>query len=220
MEQDRVICQMKELAARCHAKRLCLFGSRARGDHRPGSDYDFALWGVPGDMRMKLLAEVDELPSLMKVDVVLISDATDPALLERIQKEGVLLMDKFESKCANYRQALERLREGLARYDQAPGDIVRDGVIQRFEFTCELAWKTVREYLIDQGYEELNSPKAVMRQALSDGLISDGEGWLALLTDRNRTSHIYDEATAEEIFGRVREVYMALMETLLEKMEK
>ena len=74
--------------------------------------------------------------------------------------------------------------------------------------------------MIDQGYEELNSPKAVMRQALSDGLISDGEGWLALLTDRNRTSHIYDEATAEEIFGRVREVYIALMETLLEKMEK
>lgn len=220
MERNSVIRQMTELAAGCHAKRLCLFGSRARGDHRPGSDYDFALWGVPKGERVKLLAAADELPVLVKLDLVFVSDTTAPALLESIQKDGIVLMDKFEGKFSNFRQALARLKEGVARYGRDPGDIVRDGVIQRFEFTCELAWKTAREYLLNQGYTDLNSPKAVMRQALEDGLISDGEGWMALLTDRNRTSHIYDEAVSKEIYERIQGTYAALFEALLEKLEQ
>lgn len=218
IETDQIILRMKELAIRFQAARLCLFGSRARGDARPGSDYDFALWGVPLNMQTKLLAAVDELPSLIKVDLVFISSSTPPALLASIQKDGIILMDKFEHKYANYKLALARLREGLAQYRQTPGDIVRDGVIQRFEFTCELAWKTTREYLLEQGHIELNSPKAVMRQALEDGLLSDGEGWAALLTDRNRTSHIYDEAAADEIFQRIQGAYLALLEALAEKL--
>ena len=60
---DRLIEEMKNLAGTYHAKRLSLFGSRARGDHRPDSDYDFALWGVPADCQSRLLSAADELPA-------------------------------------------------------------------------------------------------------------------------------------------------------------
>ena len=219
IETDKIIAQMKELAAQYQAKRLYLFGSRARGDCRPGSDYDFALWGVPIEKQIKLQAAVEEMPCLYKLDLVFVSDRTASALLANIQKDGIVLMDKFESKYSSYKQALMRLRDGLAQYAQTPIEIVRDGVIQRFEFTCELALKTAREYLLDQGYTDINSPKAVMRQAMADGLVEDGDGWIDLLTDRNLTSHIYDEAVASEILERVQTKYVDLLTALLDKME-
>ena len=72
-------------------------------------------------------------------------------------------------------------------------------MIQRFEFCTELAWKTLREYLLDQGYTEINSPRATLKQAFAEGIITD-EAWLTMLADRNMTSHVYDDATAAENF--------------------
>ena len=130
-------------------------------------------------------------------------------------------MDKFDTKLENFHRALLRLQEGLAGYDEAQDkQLARDGIIQRFEFTCELAWKTVREWLLDQGHVELNSPKSVMRQAFADGLVSDNDSWISLLNDRNRTSHIYDENTAEQIFQRIRQQYASLFEELFSKMSQ
>ena len=81
LETDQVVQQMKQLAARYHAKRLSLFGSRARGDAGPGSDYDFALWGVPKDLRVSLRAGAEDIPSLLKLDLVFISDTVTPEFL-------------------------------------------------------------------------------------------------------------------------------------------
>ena len=216
---DRLTEEMKQLAARCGAQRLCLFGSRARGDFRPDSDYDFALWGVPSACQPQLMDAVDELPSLYKIDVVFVDAHTSQALLDRIKKEGIVLMDKFTTKLENFQNALLRLKEGIAGYEAASDQkLARDGIIQRFEFTCELAWKTAREWLLEQGHVELNSPKAVMRQAFADGLVSDSDGWIGLLNDRNMTSHIYDENTADQIFQRIRTCHLPLFEGLLEKL--
>lgn len=216
---DRLIEEMKKQAERYCAQRLCLFGSRARGDFRPDSDYDFALWGVPAAHQPQLMNAVDELPSLYKIDVVFVDAHTSPALLDHIKKDGVILMDKFTIKRENFEHALLRLKEGLAGYETASDQqLARDGIIQRFEFTCELAWKTAREWLLDQGHVDLNSPKAVMRQAFADGLVSDSDGWIGLLNDRNLTSHIYDENTADQIFQRIKTCHLPLFEGLLEKL--
>ena len=216
---DRLIEEMKAVAERYHAQRLCLFGSRARGDFRPDSDYDFALWGVPAACQPQLLNAVDDLPSLHKIDVVFVDEHTSQALLDNVRKDGVILMDKFTIKRENFESALLRLKEGLAGYEGASDpQLARDGIIQRFEFTCELAWKTARESLLEQGHVELNSPKAVMRQAFADGLVSDSDGWIGLLNDRNMTSHIYDENTADQIFQRIRTCHLPLFEGLLEKL--
>ena len=129
------------------------------------------------------------------------------------------MMNKFSEKYRQLVDAVARLREALSDYDKTALESVRDGVIQRFEFCTELAWKTMREYLIDQGYTELNSPKATIRQAFAFGLISDESGWLSLLEDRNLTSHIYNEATATEIFGHISQKYLALFDAAITYMK-
>ena len=93
---DRLIEEMKAVAERYHAQRLCLFGSRARGDFRPDSDYDFALWGVPAACQPQLLDAVDDLPSLHKIDVVFVHGHTSPALLDNVKKDGVILMEVYD----------------------------------------------------------------------------------------------------------------------------
>lgn len=137
---------MKALAEHYCARRLYLFGSRARGDFRAHSNYDFALWGVPTAAQAQLMDAVDDLPSLYKIDVVFVDDRTSWALLDNVTKDEVILVDKFMIKRENFQNALLRLKEGNAGYATASDQkLARDGIIQRFEFTCELAWKTTRE---------------------------------------------------------------------------
>ena len=123
-------------------------------------------------------------------------------------------------KCENFCRAVVRLSEALAEYAGTPGStVIRDGVIQRFEFTCELAWKTTREFLLDQGFTELNSPKSTMRKAFSYGLIDDEQAWIALLNARNQTSHIYDDATAQEIYSQIESEFVSLFDKLIEQLK-
>lgn len=201
-----------------HADRVVLFGSRARGDNRPRSDIDLAVYGVPLSDLPAFRAQLDELPTLLEFDLVFVTEQTDPKLLANIERDGVILMDKLQEKYGKLIQASQRLDEAMADYDRVHLDSVRDGVIQRFEFCAELAWKTLREYLLDQGYAEINSPKAVLKQAFSDGFLDHEEGWLHLLDARNQTSHIYDEATATTVFESIRTTYSPLIKDLIQKL--
>lgn len=200
-------------------EKVILFGSRARGDCRETSDIDLAVFTSGKLFKNKLLftEQMDRLDTLLKVDLVFVSDTTDMALLKNILKDGKVIMEK-ESKLANYQKAVSRLREAVSIFQKEPDDLKRDGLIQRFEFCCELAWKTCREHLIGLGYEEINGPKPVMREAFANRLIDDERIWIELLNDRNRTSHIYDEETAVEIGGNIIEKYLEAFEKLLEKL--
>ena len=185
--------QLATLARRYGAKRLVLFGSRARGDNRPNSDIDLAVYGMPEDNRAEFWMHCEELPTLLKFDIVHIQDGMEPVFLANIERDGVELMDN---------------------YKKFPLDSVRDGTIQRFEFCTELAWKTMREYLLDQGYTNINSPKEVIKQAFAFGMIDDQKAWVELLNDRNFTSHVYDEATAAAIFARIEGQYLPLFDSV------
>lgn len=200
------------------AAKVVLYGSRARGDHRERSDIDLAVYGVSTEKQPLFREALEQLPTLLDFDVVFVSPHTDAALLANIQKDGVTLMRKFEEKYGKFSEAVKRLEEAIQDYGKTPISTVRDGVIQRFEFCTELAWKATREYLIEQGYTELNSPKAVMRQAYADGLITDETVWLQLLDARNLTSHIYDEQTAGSIFEDICKKYLAQFHGLLRKL--
>ncbi len=97
-------------------------------------------------------------------------------------------------KLSNFYNALQRLKEGVIEFKQDDAsDVVRDGVIQRFEFTYELAWKTTKEYLEDIGIVDNNSPKTVFKEAFAQKLIVDEKNWLLMISDRNKTSHVYKE---------------------------
>ena len=83
--------QLRELAAQCGVSQLKLFGSRARGDHRERSDVDLAVWGLEGLAAGRLRLALEDLPTLLEFDLVCVDADTDPALLERIKEEGVML---------------------------------------------------------------------------------------------------------------------------------
>ena len=206
------------IGRRFRAERVVLFGSRARGDNRSRSDIDIAVFGASPDDLPAFREQLDELPTLLEFDLVFVTEQTDPKLVANIERDGVILMGKMQEKYEKLVQAVQRLDEAIADYDQMGLDSIRDGVIQRFEFCAELAWKTLREYLLDQGYTEINSPKSVMKQAFADGILDHEEGWLHLLDARNETSHIYDEVTATTVFGDIRTVYDPLLKNLIQKL--
>ena len=128
-------------------------------------------------------------------------------------------MDKFICKLENYKKAVLRLEEGINEAEENKSMTLRDGVIQRFEFTTELAWKSTREYLLSEGETDINSPKPVMRAALRTDLITDEQGWIKILDDRNMTSHIYDEEEVQAIFERIRTKHIVLFKELLDILE-
>lgn len=211
--------QLTELAAAHKAKRLVLFGSRARGDHHENSDIDLAVYGMPAEQQAAFSFALEDLPTLLKFDIVHITAQTSPELLHNIEKDGVLLMEKLSVKYTNLKNAYQRLLEAIKEYNVTHSEIVRDGVIQRFEFTCELAWKTVREFLLDQGFVDINSPKAVMKQAFAYGMIRNEQAWIQLLNDRNLTAHIYDSNTAAEIYQRIVDSHVNSFAQLLIELE-
>lgn len=100
----------------------------------------------------------------------------------------------------NYRNALARLREALAIEDRSP--IVMDGTLQRFEFTFELAWKTMKRFLEAEGAQP-GTPRDVLRRASEAGWIDDEAVWLQMLKDRNTASHVYSQQQAAEIVARL-----------------
>ena len=201
------------------ADKVVLFGSRARGDNRERSDIDIAVYGLPDENRALFRSEIEELPTLLDFDIVFVTPDTDKALLKNIEKDGVILMSKREEKYEKFVSAVSRLEEAVSDFGQVKLNSVRDGAIQRFEFCTELAWKTVREYIIEQGYTDINSPKSVMKTAFSDGLLDSEQGWLDILESRNITSHVYDEKTAEKIFESIKNTYINLFKDLIVKLK-
>ncbi|MBQ9228867.1 MAG: nucleotidyltransferase substrate binding protein [Eubacterium sp.] len=198
-------------------RKLVLFGSRARGDDNKESDYDIAVFGAVEQDQLLFKNAVDELPTLHKIDLVFVDEKTmNTPLYDSIQKEGKIIMSKFGQKLDNYQKALARLHDAVADSQKDISNLtMRDGVIQRFEFTTELAWKATREYLIEQGEVDINSPKPVMQAAFRTRLIDDENGWLSILNDRNHTSHIYDDSEADAVFKRILEKHIQLFDALL-----
>lgn len=115
-----------------------------------------------------------------------------------MKKSEVLL------KIEKFNQALQRLREAT---ETAKSQLEKDGTIQRFEFTVELLWKTLKTILRYQGIDCF-SPRDCIKKAFRYGIIEDDEILLDMLEDRNLSSHIYSSQMAEEIFERIKKVYI------------
>ena len=113
------------------------------------------------------------------------------------------MTQKQENKFENFAMALKRLNEMNVRYKKNKNtdyyDMARDSLIKRFEFTFELAWKCLREFLIISGYTEANSPRSVFKLAYEEGYIDNEEIWAGMINDRNLSAHIYKEDQAEEL---------------------
>lgn len=100
---------------------------------------------------------------------------------------------------ASFALAVERLREAMAEPETA---IARDAAIQRFEFCFELAWKAIQKALRRDGLD-CATPRTCLKAAYRRGWIAEEEPWLAMLDDRDLTSHTYDEELARKVYGRL-----------------
>lgn len=126
-------------------------------------------------------------------------------------------MNRFEERIEDYKKALTKLEEAL---QETESEIVIDGVLHRFEFTFELAWKTVRDVLEYQGViTKLGSPREIIQIAFKQNLIEDGELWIEIMLARNSLAHIYDEATSRKIYQEIKEKYINAFKTLKETLE-
>lgn len=129
------------------------------------------------------------------------------------------MKDKMQKKLANLVSATANLQEFIEDHNKYKLKVTSTGVIKGFEICEELAWKTVREYLLDQGYHDINSPKSVMRTAFADNLIDNETGWIGLLNDRNDTAHGYDEKAEAHLVEKITKVYLPMFEELVKTLQ-
>lgn len=107
---------------------------------------------------------------------------------------------RWKQRFSNFARAFSSLEESIAASKKDPGNrFIKDSVIQRYEYTIELAWKLMKDYLEELGFIDVSAPKQVIRKAFQESIIKDAEAWIKALNDRNKTSHIYEEAIADEI---------------------
>lgn len=129
-------------------------------------------------------------------------------------------MRNVDFKLMNLKKAYVKLKEVSDLYD-GKNEIVRDSLIQRFEFTYELTHKTLKEFMKYLGVTLENSfPRTIYKKAYVNNLISDDKVWISLLEDRNSTSHIYNENLASEIAERIVNNYVDAVGELIVNLEK
>ena len=125
-------------------------------------------------------------------------------------------MKRFIERKQDLTNATKRLKEAL---EQEETDIVIDGVLHRYEFTFELAWKTLKDYLEYLGIPmNTGSPREVIKESFAHNLISDGEIWIKMMLARNSLSHLYDEETSRQIYVAIKNEYIHELEKLVESL--
>ena len=135
------------------------------------------------------------------------------------KENDIRWIQRFE----NYRKALFRLKQAVniisekIGEDEETDDLLKEGLIQRFEYTHELVWKVMKDYAEYQGYTDIRGSRDAFRKAFEIGLISD-KRWMESIEDRNLTSHNYDDETAEEIYESIVNVYYPLFLDFEKKM--
>ena len=118
---------------------------------------------------------------------------------------------RWKQRFQNFEKSFQQLAAGLNIPNRS--NIERAGLIQYFELTFELAWKTLKDYLESQGYQ-VSTPRDVLKQAFQINILKDGHSWLEALDDRNLTAHTYDEITAMKVEKLIQEKYFPLLKHL------
>jgi nucleotidyltransferase substrate binding protein (TIGR01987 family) len=119
---------------------------------------------------------------------------------------------RWKQRFQNFTKSMRFLESAL----QIPNpDIVQKaGIIQFFEMSFELAWNVVKDYLEEQGFVDIKSPRGTLKKAFEIGIIENGHDWMSLLLDRNLTAHTYDEEKATEVEQLIRNKYFPLLKVL------
>jgi len=126
---------------------------------------------------------------------------------------------RWKQRFQNYKKALITLRNAVElAASRELTDLEKQGMIQGFEFSFELAWNVMKDYLEEQGITGIMGSKNAVRYAFNKGLIEDGEVWMDMIQDRNMASHSYDDETAQALFTAIKDIYYTQFVKLAEKM--
>lgn len=124
---------------------------------------------------------------------------------------------RSQQRFSNYKKALTQLTEFVAKENL--NKLAEQGVIQAFEYTDELAWKTLADFLKEKGNSEIYGSKDATGEAFSLGLEENGEIWMQMIQSRNLTSHTYNDGTAKQIVEAIKNSYFAEFESLKAKLD-
>ncbi|MFL9830741.1 nucleotidyltransferase substrate binding protein [Flavobacterium sp. ST-87] len=131
---------------------------------------------------------------------------------------------RWEQRFSNYIKAVEKLSQSVkyiqenftteaSLEDEILDEMIKEGIIQRFEYTHELAWNVMKDYAEYQGNSNIGGSRDATREAFQLKLITNGHLWMDMITSRNKTSHTYNEETANEIYNKIlKEYYPAFIE--------
>lgn len=137
---------------------------------------------------------------------------------------------RWEQLLSNYRKALTKLSQSVeyiqnmnqinSETDIVLDEMIKEGLIQRFEYTHELAWNLMKDYASFQGNSTIGGSRDATREAFQLQIIENGKIWMDMIGSRNKTSHTYNEETAEEIYAKILIDYYPAFLTFLQKMEE
>lgn len=129
---------------------------------------------------------------------------------------------RWEQRFSNFNKALKKLTEAInyikkdleqRKAEEVLWEIIKEGLIQRFEYTYEMAWNVMKDYALYQGNSEIGGSRDAFRYAFTLNLISNGDMWMDMIKSRIKTAHTYNEETAQEIYTKIlNEYYPAFLE--------
>ena len=212
---------------------IWLYGSRARGAHKERSDFDIAIIAPSAtyDDWRKVTNIIEDADTLLKIDCVHFNDLLDTQKIKQniLRDKKIVYKRIFGTDMANFSQdySFQSLDKAMARFGESliiPDNSeyterLQDGAIQRFEFTIELYWKVLKKILLDEK-AETTTPKDTLSKAFQFRLIDDEKMWLAMLDDRNKTSHLYDFNETRKIFENIKTYYPIMQKTYIKLKEK
>lgn len=127
--------------------------------------------------------------------------------ISTIMKEDIRWKQRFQ----NYGKALMLLEEAVDANRTAERELIKAGIIQYFEFTHELAWKVMKDFLEYEGMTGIVGSRSATREAFNKGLIEEGQAWMDMLETRNITVHAYDPLIITEAFEQIVNINVVLL---------
>ena len=128
---------------------------------------------------------------------------------------------RWKQRLNNFSPAFSQLKAAVELSETRElTDLEKQGIIQAFEFTHELAWNVMKDYFDYQGGNQITGSRDATREAFNKGLIKDGDQWMEMLKSRNQTSHTYNKNIANDIVDKIKKYYFSLFSDFFQKMSE
>lgn len=126
---------------------------------------------------------------------------------------------RWKQRFMNFENALKQLVEGVDKFVNTEENIIKEGIIQRFEFTHELAWKVLKDYLEYEGLNQITGSRTATREAFNKNILENGEVWMEMIESRNNTVHTYQASILEEEYEKIIKHYLPALISFERKMK-